>query len=452
MIKNKTLWRIHNWTGLYVGIVIGILSITGAVAIFIPEIEDFLDRSYQLPSSQSGEKASFVFKTVEEGSLPEEFSKFSLLGIYPGQTPEDPWVYDYYYSGEKYESERYKVFVDPSTGDYLGRKDQLNSVPNYLRQVHVRLMDGWYGRQLVGLAGIGLLVISITGLLIYGNFMKSQVFGAIRNQKGIRVIMADWHKLIGIAALLFNLMIAITGGWLGLQPKLMTWTDMKVPNHYQRSEKPLEASQDEALNFDLNALMGKLNTEFPDFKPVMIIPSSNGYNTIEMRGDYVGTLYEPHIHKIVLDKTDLQTLFAYDGRKQNFWHKLYFIQEGLHFGRYAGLITKILYFILGLTSGFLSLTGFIIYLKRKEAKTVFKSTVMKTVFVYSVSILVFLILMGWAVTFFGYVWVATVITPSVYIFLIGFIVYHLFRWRKRRRSIINEKIQKNKSKITARQL
>lgn len=450
MVKNKTLWRIHNWTGLYVGIVIGILSITGAVAVFIPEIEDFLDRSFQLPSSPPGEKASFVYRAVDPTSMPAELSEFALLGIYPGRTPGAPWVYDYYYSGKKYDAERYKVFVDPSTGDYLGKKDQINAVPNYLRQVHVRLMDGWYGRQLVGLAGIGLLVISITGLLIYGNFMKSQVFGAIRSQKGIRIIMADWHKLIGIAALLFNLMIAITGGWLGLQPKLMTWMDMKVPNHFQRSVNPLEAPQDHVLNFDLNGLMDKLRNEFPDFRPVMIIPSSNGANTIEVRGDYVGTLYEPHIHKIVLDKSDLETLFVYDGRKQIFWHKLYFIQEGLHFGRYAGLGTKILYFILGLTSGFLSITGFIIHLKRKESKTASTSTVIKKVFVYSVSILVFLIMMGWSVTFFGYVWVATVATPSVYVFLAGFIAYHLFRRVQRQRNIKKEKLSKSESKITVK--
>src|SRR5215217_5732118 len=42
----KLLWKIHHWSGLYAGIVIGILCFTGAVAVFIPEIDGWIQSRY----------------------------------------------------------------------------------------------------------------------------------------------------------------------------------------------------------------------------------------------------------------------------------------------------------------------------------------------------------------------------------------------------------------------
>src|SRR3546814_13544545 len=89
--------------------------------------------------------------------------------------------------------------------------------------MHVRLYEGNWGQQLVGIGGLALAVVAITGLMIYGNFMKRQVWPAVRNRKNIRIVMADWHKLIGISPLAFTLVIALTGAWLGLQPRRMNW-------------------------------------------------------------------------------------------------------------------------------------------------------------------------------------------------------------------------------------
>ena len=42
----QLLWRIHHWAGLYAGILIGILSLTGALAVFIPEIDALILKHY----------------------------------------------------------------------------------------------------------------------------------------------------------------------------------------------------------------------------------------------------------------------------------------------------------------------------------------------------------------------------------------------------------------------
>jgi uncharacterized iron-regulated membrane protein len=348
--------------------------------------------------------------------------------------------FDFYSFKSRTDSKRTKVFVDPGTGKVIHQVDHLNSVPNYLRQLHVRLMDGFYGRQLVGLAGIGLVIISITGLLIYGDFMKKQFFGVIRHGKNMRIIFADWHKLVGIAALVFNLMIAFTGAWLGLQPRLRKWTGMEIPNTYVRGEKPLTPEEDERFEFDYYLALEKSQQAIDNFIPVMVTPSSDGSATLEIRGDLKGNIYEPHINKVVLDKGSLDVLFQYDISKQNFWHRLYFIQEGLHFGRFAGIGVKIAYLLLGLTSGFLSISGFVIYLKRKENKKNSRLNAGKTVFLYSMGTVAVLVLLGLATTLIGYNYVTMVITPLVYLFLIAFIGYQIYR------RVIKKKRDRDKTK------
>jgi uncharacterized iron-regulated membrane protein len=434
MDKQKILWQIHHWIGLYVGIVIGILSLTGAIAVFIPEIEVALDRTYHPGGSQP--KAMVPMQVVLE-KLGRQYEGYRLLGIYPPIKGGDALVFDYYHSSNTWDTKRVKVFLDPSTGEVLGEKDHLNSLPNYLRQVHVRLMDSWYGRQLVGLAGLGLFIVSITGLLIYGNFMKNQLTGAIRKGRGLRVVLADWHKLVGAAALVFNLMIALTGGWLGLQPVLMKWLDMQIPNHFKPevTQTALSGEDDRKTAFNLYQALAVARAAIPQFEPYSVTPSADGSYTLEIRGDIIGLPYEPHINKVVLDKNSLGVLFTYDIREKPFTHRFYFLQEGLHFGRFAGVFTKIAYCLMGLTSGFLSISGFIIFLKRKEKKLAKSSGVLKTTFVATIAILSVLVLMGFAVTLVGYVPVTTVVTPLVYLGLCILVIWGLWDYKKKRKQV-----------------
>jgi uncharacterized iron-regulated membrane protein len=72
------------------------------------------------------------------------------------------------------------------------------------------------------------------------------------------------------------------------------------------------------------------------------------------------------MQKLILDKTDYSMKFRYNIHKQSFGHKLFFVQEALHFGDFAGMPMKIIYALFGLTTGFLSISGYYIYLKRNK--------------------------------------------------------------------------------------
>jgi len=221
----KLLWQIHHWAGVYSGIIIGILCLTGAIAVFIPEITVMIQKNYYSVSSAPVSPGALPRLNNAMAATKKQYPKMSGLLIDMPDKPDQAARFSFAIKGKDKASTKFHyLFVDIGADRVLGSANLQDSFPNYLRQIHVRLYEGFWGRQLVGLGGIAFIIVTVTGFLIYGNFMKKQPYPKIRQKKGLRILMADWHKILGISALAFNFVIACTGAWLGLQPKLMVAT------------------------------------------------------------------------------------------------------------------------------------------------------------------------------------------------------------------------------------
>jgi uncharacterized iron-regulated membrane protein len=436
--NHNLLWKIHHWAGLYTGIVIGILCFTGAVAVFIPEIDLVIQKNYYSVSSSLPAPDALPKIDSALAQAKRDYPKMSGLLIDMPDKPGHIATFSFQVKGkDKADSKTYSLFVDPVKDRILGSRDRQNSLANYLRQMHVRLYEGFWGRQLVGLAGIAFVVVTITGFLIYGNFMKKQPYPKIR-KKNTRILMADWHKILGISALAFNFVIACSGAWLGLQPKLMQWFDIKAPNDFE--VRIITDKKDDAkIPVHWEQVFKTVKQEFPDLKPGYLRASEDGTATIEIHGSIEGQIYEKNINSIVLAKTSYKPLFKCDIRQRSFRDKFYSVQEALHFGDFGGLGLKILYTVLGLTSAFLSISGFVVYLYRTEKKEKRKISALKTTFLYSVLILLTLIIIAMISMFIGYRQAATVAAMIVNGSLILWIIY----------AFINYMIKKMKPKAPA---
>ncbi len=433
---SKLLWRIHHWAGLYCGIVIAVLSLTGALAVFIPEIDLFIQKQYYSVSSTPSDKL-YISKSIAQAQkehpgmtglivdLPEKAGQVAGLNFFVG-------------GGKQLAIQRYYYFVDAGKDEIVGTRNQQNSLANYLRQMHVRLYDGYWGRQLVGLGGIALLVVAVTGLLIYSDFMKRQPYPKLRKGRGLRILLADWHKLLGISALGFNIVIAVTGAWLGLQPKIMTWFKIKTPNNF-KPEIIITPEEDKKATVHWDDLLAVAKKEFPDLSPNNIQVSDNGASTITFHGNIAGQAYERNANMLVLSKIDLKPIFKYDIRTAPFSHKFYFIQEALHFGDFGGLGLKILYSILGLTSGFLSISGFVVYLYRMDKKKTKRYSPLKTTFIYCIGITLILIALALVSMFIGYNTAALAAAILINGTLVLFILYSVFSYIHKKLSPVYSK-------------
>lgn len=418
----RLLWKIHHWSGLYAGIVIGILCFTGAIAVFIPEIDGWIQKRYYSVSSTPLAASALPKIDKAFAEAKRQYPKMSGLMIDMPDQSGGVATFSFSVKGkEKADVQHHFLFVDVVKDKIVGSRNRQNSLANYLRQIHVRLYEGFWGRQLVGLAGVAFVIVTVTGFLIYGKFMKKQAYPKIR-RKGMRILMGDWHKILGISALAFNFVIACSGAWLGLQPKLMKWFNIKAPND-QVFPKITDPKSDAKTIVHWNEVFQAVRQEFPGLRPGYIQASEDGTATIEVHGSIAGQVYEKNINTLVLSKSSYRPVFKCDISTMSFSDKFYSIQEALHFGDYGGLWLKIIYTILGLTSAFLSISGFVVYFYRTDKKQQRKMSPLKTTFVFSVFILMVLLIIALISMFIGYSQAARVAAVIVNGSLIGWIIY-----------------------------
>ena len=364
---NRKLWSIHNWVGLYAGVIIAVLSVTGVLALFKVEIDEASNPQYFKIDTPNESKTFHPGVTKLIDSLQLEYGINSFTSVTPSVDASKNWSVRFD-SGVPFVSMRAEqVFFNPYTAKVVGVRDYFKTFAHYIRHIHVRLFNGLLGRWFVGLGGIALLVSTITGILIYGHFMKRQFFGAIRN-RNLKLKSADYHKIIGMTTLLFNLMIAITGAWLGLDFLLKPVLQVKSPERYQRIERPISVQEDVAYKIDYIKAFETSRALFPGLTPTSILLSKNGSRTITIQGDVPKTAYKNSVNKIVLDKKDYSELGRYDVRTKSLGDKVYYAQEGLHYGDFGGIWVKVIYSFFGLTSGVLSMLGFVLYLERTKSK------------------------------------------------------------------------------------
>ncbi|GAB3650759.1 PepSY-associated TM helix domain-containing protein [Echinicola sediminis] len=423
-MDKKLLWTIHNWIGVYCGVVIAFLSITGAAALFRPEVDRLLNPHLTKVAAQDSTVS--LATTVQE--VLKAHPDMQLFEVEMPKAYLDTWnIRLRANEPDAFYPMFWEVFVNPYTGEIRGERNYYETFSYFLRNLHVRFYEGQFGRQIVGLAGIALLISTITGLLIYGKFMKKQPFGNIR-RKNLRITQADLHKLIGMSALLFNLIIAITGAWLGLQSYLMEGLDIKMPNEFIRSEKPLTKEEDTHYALDYDAIVSKTKEEFPELQPWYIRPTTTGEGLVHVYGNVAGQVYERRSNKLVFDKADYSIEHRYNISDQDFSAKLYYVQEALHFGDYAGLPIKLFYCILALSSGFLSLSGFIIYLERikkqrqKEDALALKPLLLR----WTAGMMAFIVLIGILSLRYGIGIPSLIVTTATYGFLLIVILRKLF--------------------------
>ena len=366
----KRLWALHHWTGLYAGLFLALLSVTGTAALFKQEIDVALNPRLFVAATPAGASrgAAGLSELVQRYAAAQPDWSFHSA-LLPDR-PDGSWQLRFRAKRGNWldESVFWEVFVDPHTGLEQGRRDMYRTFAYFLRNLHVRFYEPYWGRQIVGLGGVALLVSTVTGLLIYGRFTRRQRFGTIRRGRGLRIVTADWHKLVGITTLAFNLMIAVTGGWLGLQPVLMKWAGAKAPNQAYQPVPVIAPAADRALPVDLPRVLAAAADTMAGFVPAMVVVSDGGERTVELLGSVPGTVYERLSQRVVVDKQTYAVRHAFDVRQQGAGTKIYYVQEALHFGDFGGIWLKVAYALLGLISGGLSVTGFVIYLKRTEKR------------------------------------------------------------------------------------
>lgn len=200
----STLWRWHFYAGLFCIPFIISLSVTGAIFLFKPQINAWIDKPYQNLSTV-GERASpsqqietalnslgnAKFKSYR---LPENERQAVVITLIKAQ-------------------ERHLVYVHPYTLEVLKTLPYESQFIRIVQALHGKLLLGNLGSFVIELAGCWALVLIITGLYLWWPRTASGLAGVVypRLSNGNRKFWRDLHAVTGFWVATFTLFLIISG-------------------------------------------------------------------------------------------------------------------------------------------------------------------------------------------------------------------------------------------------
>lgn len=371
--KRSLFYRIsawlHLWLGLVTGIVVVIVSITGAILTFEEELR-YLFQPYQHAESQGRD---FLSPSVLAESVKKEFQVPGVSAVIyrgEGRTAVVPWYGD--------RKNLLVNFVDPYTGKPVHSQKLDDDFYRIMIIGHYQLwLPRKIGKPVVAYSTLIFVVTLITGMVLWWpkkwtRRSRDQSF-LIRVKSSFKRLNYDLHNVLGFYSLLIALILALTGMVYGMEwfNNAVYWTasgGKKFEYIRVMSDTTLTQVSDQAQEDVLFSRLKKTGVDL-DYEHITIgypfgkagtwsvsVNPKPGTRYLETRDQF-----EQHSLKLL----DKEVPYS----EANGGEQLRRINYDLHVGSIGGLTTKIIAFLVCVISASLPVTGLIVWLgKKKKSK------------------------------------------------------------------------------------
>lgn len=374
----RTIWRWHFYAGLFVLPFVLLLSVSGAIYLFKPQIDQWEERDYRglsLEGAVSADRQLEVVKTAFPGGsfnhyrLPERPGDAAMVQMtLPDGAPAE-------------------IYVSPQ-GQVLGTLDPAQRISNTISRFHGSLMLGDWGDRLVELAASWTIVMILSGLYLWWPrpFRAAGTLWPRRSLKG-RPLLKDLHRVIGFWLAGFVLAMLASGlPWAGTWGSAFKWArgelgliegpqDWKIAaekpvahDHVAMAHTSPPRPQAPAESLPLSAFVARAQAERMAF-PVLVLPP----HAPQRFGPPTGEVWTV---KSEAQNRPLMRTVTYDPRTGEERSRSTFadkhpidraINVGIawHEGALFGLANQIMGLIIALALIALSVLGVLMWLKRR---------------------------------------------------------------------------------------
>ncbi len=220
----KAVFQIHLWTGIAVGLYIVVASLSGSAVVLRRELMRVL---VNRPQVSAHDATTPRLTEAELGAAARRaFPDYTVTKVWMGRNGERP--IDIWMSRGR---DQQKHLFDPYTGADLGE-----TIPpgvrtlDWLVSLHDDLLSGFTGRTINGVGAIVLVVLCISGVLIWwpGTAAWRRGLG-VQWRAGWKRVNFDLHSAIGFWSFLFVFMWALSGVYLVFPHPFMAVVDFLDP-------------------------------------------------------------------------------------------------------------------------------------------------------------------------------------------------------------------------------
>ena len=220
----KALFQVHLWTGLGVGLYIVVISVTGSVLVYRGELRQLFDPQPRLVEISGPRLSEAALIEVTRRAYPDN----NTIKVW---TNPDDQNHAVTMSVGRDGGARQQLFFDPYTGEYLGYALPAGwRLTSWLLDLHDNLLTGETGRAVNGAGAVLLVLLGVTGTIIWWSGIQSWRRGLIVD------VRANWrrlnwslHSALGFWTLLFIFTWGITGIYLAFPAPFSAVVDYLEP-------------------------------------------------------------------------------------------------------------------------------------------------------------------------------------------------------------------------------
>jgi uncharacterized iron-regulated membrane protein len=365
MFYRISAW-LHLWLGLISGIVVVIVSLTGAVLTFEQELRVWL-QPYQSVAIQN---RPVLPPSVLSKKVMDKYKFPSVAGVfYQGEGRSA--VVPYYGDRKKFQV----IYVNPYTAEILHYQILNDDFYRIMIEGHYQLwLPRNIGKPIVAYSTLIFVITLITGLILWWprKWTKTTAKASfyVKWKAKFKRVNYDLHNVLGFYSLLVALVLGLTGMVYG-----MKWFSDTVyfvgsggeKQALMRSQSDTTLTEQHSIP-EQDILYNRLIQQKTDIKRQWISVAypfgKQGTWGIGVNPK-PGTRYLEHFQ--YYEQHSLKPMPAQPSfENANGGDQLLRLNYDLHVGSIGGMWTKIIAFLVCVVSGSLPVTGFIIWIKKKN--------------------------------------------------------------------------------------
>ena len=381
----KWAGKLHLWFGLFIGTIIFIVSITGALYVFKDEFENIVRKDVIYHNENNIEnKQVLPIRQLEKLVNEQTQEKYPIHWVnipIEAERSYQFWWYEHDVTTWNYFDEFpiYKqAYVNPYSGEVLRVYDEKNSFFNIVKMIHwsFLLKQDW-GTYVVGIPVIIFVFMLISGIILWWPknkaARKQRFWFRWKNIKNWKRKNYDLHNVLGFYGSIFALIFSITGlfyAFFFVQAAIyvvFSGGETKYPDFsHIKTKAPIELRTATILD----KVIETVKTKYPTSYGFAIDLGHEHMDDHEHPNFEVYVAHKKQVYysssSLIFDENSGELLHTRDPKDKNFGEKVIGANYDIHVGSILGLPTKIIAFIVSLITASLPVSGFMIWWGRRK--------------------------------------------------------------------------------------
>lgn len=238
-----------------------------------------------------------------------------------------------------------------------------------------------FGYYVAGIVAIFFLFALITGLLLHWDKIVSNFF-LFRPKEKLKTLWTDLHTALGVVSYPFLLIFSITGAYF-LVTTVLFMPGVLMLSYKGNQDKLMKDIGREELKYDF---AGKPLTTKVNLESYIAMAKHSWGQDVEIRSLETKSYGDSNMHVIVNGAVPNKQRFASEGqmimrvrdqkiiknispaKSASFVAATDNIMYKLHFGNFGGYLTKVMYFLFGISGCLVIISGVLIWFKARDKK------------------------------------------------------------------------------------